>query len=54
MEEIVPYESEIFYNKEGLRIWELRHNFVDDLLENLHVTKVSQLKFIFHIFSIGL
>ena len=41
MDKIIPYESDIFYHPLGLRIWEQRHHFVDNVLEELKVTRVT-------------
>jgi len=46
MEEIIPYESEIFYHPLGLRIWEERHYFVNEVLERFNVKKVNYINYL--------
>ena len=38
--EIIPYETEIFYDSFGMRLWEKRHAKVADILENNNISKV--------------
>ena len=45
--EIEPYETEIFYDKFGLRLWEKRHSHILSLLSNESgLTKAKETNFI--------
>jgi hypothetical protein len=45
--EIEPYETEIFYDKFGLRLWEKRHSHILSLLPNESgLTKAKETNFI--------
>ena len=49
--EIEPYETEIFYDKFGLRLWEKRHSHILSLLSNEYgLTKANKNHFIILLF----